>query len=69
MLAGKKFVGLSLKRFRNKENRRYYAANIAKLGWKTLTEPDNIWEKIIRNKYLNKANLLEEEKNKKSPPV
>lgn len=37
---------------------------LAKLGWKILTQLDNIWIRIVKKKYLkNDSNLLFKAKN------
>ena len=37
-----------------------------KLIWKILTEPNNIWVNIIKEKYLKNENLFEYSGNKKN---
>lgn len=34
-------------------------AFIAKLGWKILSDPNNLWVKIIRNKYLTDSTFFD----------
>lgn len=38
------------------------AANLAKLGWKILKEPDNLWVKVVSTKYLTRKIFMEARK-------
>lgn len=39
------------------------AAFIAKLGWKIITGPDNLWTRVVSAKYLGKGDFLQICKN------
>lgn len=56
----KSMGGLGLRKTRPLNN-----AFIAKLGWKILTEPQNLWVSLIRNKYLKISHFFYVILNKK----
>lgn len=39
------------------------AASLAKLGWKVLKDPNNLWVRVVSAKYLAKSNFLEAKKS------
>lgn len=45
-----------------RKNKNVNAAMVAKLGQKILTEPNNVWVKVVSAKYLNNLNFLEAKK-------
>ncbi|XP_056697525.1 uncharacterized mitochondrial protein AtMg00310-like [Spinacia oleracea] len=52
--------------------RRSYPLNkafIAKLGWKILTDENNLWAKIMRKKYLQNNNFFSVKKKTRDSPI
>ncbi|XP_056688407.1 uncharacterized protein [Spinacia oleracea] len=52
--------------------RRTYPLNrafIAKLGWKILTDENNLWAKIMRKKYLQNTNFFSAKRKIKDSPI
>lgn len=42
---------------------------LAKLGQKILTEPKNVWVKVVSAKYLNNLNFLEAKKTDRASNI
>lgn len=39
---------------------------LAKLGWKVLLDPNNMWTRVVSTKYLNSGNILKAKKTIKA---
>lgn len=39
------------------------AALLAKLGWKVIKDPHNVWTKVVSEKYLSKLDFFEVKKS------
>lgn len=56
-MSTKLIEGLGFKRIQDVN-----ATLLAKLGWKILINPNNIWVRVVSTKYLSKVNYLEAKK-------